>query len=83
MNEHEAAIHLLLRQSDRTPWAWRPQWHWHGWQTLLPLMLGHDEYARRTLVIGWTITGRLIIPIGDCGDPECHRDAINAIRDAH
>jgi len=52
-------------------WFWRPQWHWFGWTTLLPIQRGHDEYARWTVVLGWTITGRAIIALWGCGDPEC------------
>lgn len=53
-------------------WFYRPQLYWHGWSTLLPVARGHDEYARWTLMIGWTITGRIVIALGDCGDLECH-----------
>jgi len=42
-------------------WLWPPQWHWFGLQTLVPFAFGHDEHGRKTLVIGWTITGRIII----------------------
>ena len=62
------------RKANRV-WFWKPQWYWHGWTTLLPAYIGHDEYARRTLLIGWTVTGRIIIALGDCGRPECKTDA--------
>lgn len=48
-------------KNERRVWFYRPQWYWHGWKTFLPFMLGHDEYAHRVLVFGWTITGRMLI----------------------
>lgn len=80
MSDAEAAI--LIKQQDRTPWFWKPQWHWFGWKTLIPFSYGHDEYARRTLLLGWTITGRVIFPLWDCGDRDCHEDAILAMKEA-
>ena len=55
-------------------WVYAPELHWYGWRTLIPLYRGHDEYARRTLVIGWTVTGRIVIAYRGCGDPECVAD---------
>lgn len=52
-------------------WFWRPQWHWFGWMTLLPVQPGHDEYGRWTLVLGWTITGRVIIALWKCRSRVC------------
>ena len=63
------------RQAERI-WFYKPQMYWHGLSTLLPVTTGHDDYARYTLMIGWTITGRIIIALGDCGDEECHTEAI-------
>ena len=63
--------------SDPRIWFYRPQWYWHGWKTLLPIYRGHDEYARWTLVLGWTITGRIVIALGYCGHKECIFDYIN------
>lgn len=60
-------------------WFYRPQWYWHGWSTLLPIYRGHDEFARWTLVVGWTITGRVVIALGGCGNPECEADALTWI----
>lgn len=80
MSDEQAAIWLIIAQRDRTPWFWKPQWYWFGWKTLIPFSYGHDEYARRTLLLGWTITGRVIFPLWDCGDAECHRDAIEAMK---
>lgn len=76
-----AAIGPIILEHYRNKsamWGYRPQWYWHGWDTLLPIGYGHDEYARRVLVIGWIITGRICIPLWGCGDPECLADAIAA-----
>lgn len=56
-------------------WFWKPQWHWFGWKTLIPVYYGHDEYARQTIMLGWTVTGRVIIALWGCGNPECEDDA--------
>jgi len=57
----------------RWPWFWEPCLYWYGLTTLSPVHLGNDEYHRRTIMLGWTITGRVIIPLwhfrGPC-DPE-------------
>jgi hypothetical protein len=67
----------ILRKARRAAriWFYRPELWWRGWKTFIPIQLGHDEYARRTLLLGWTVTGRVVIPLGDCGDPECRQDA--------
>jgi hypothetical protein len=46
-------------------WVWfiRPQWYWYGWATLVPFFIGGDEFGRRTVVFGWTVTGRVVIAI--------------------
>jgi hypothetical protein len=51
----------------RRVWFWAPCWYWHGWRTLLPASLGGDEYGRRTLMLGWTVTGRVIVAISRPG----------------
>lgn len=76
MTDYAGHIRLIVEQSDNRVWFWKPSWHWFGWETLLPIGLGHDELARRTLVLGWTFTGRVIIPLGDCGSEDCRREAI-------
>jgi len=43
--------------------------------------ISHDEYARRVLVIGWTLTGQVIIALGECGDPECITERDRMIRE--
>lgn len=60
--------------ADRV-WFWGPQWHWFGWKTLSPFQYGHDEYARRVLVFGWTVTGRILIAVWGCGSQECIDEA--------
>lgn len=81
MSDSEAAIRVLIKQRDRTPWFWKPQRYWFGWKTLIPFAYGHDEYARRTLLLGWTVTGRIIIPLWECGDAGCARDAIEMMKE--
>ena len=44
-------------------WFYRPQWHWWGPRTLLPFYVGGDEWGRRTLVFGWTVTGRVVVAL--------------------
>lgn len=53
-------------------WFYRPQWYWFGWRTLIPVLRGHDEFHRWTVILGWTITGRIIIAgrVHDCGDDD-------------
>lgn len=72
---------LKEARSGSRAWFWKPQWYWFGWKTLIPFAYGHDEYARRTLLLGWTVTGRIIIALWDCGDEECRSDAIMAVLD--
>ena len=62
--------------SEGRIWFWRPQWHWFGWRTLIPFGYGHDEFARRVLIFGWTITGRILIAVWSCGDPEGIQEAV-------
>lgn len=48
----------------RRIWLYPPEWHWYGWRTFLPYFFGTDEYRRRTVMLGWTITGRIVIVYG-------------------
>lgn len=48
-------------------WFWAPAWYWHGPSTLLPIGFGGDEWGRRVLVLGWTITGRVLIAVSRPG----------------
>lgn len=66
---------LNWARSENRIWFWKPQWYWHGLQTLVPVLIGHDEYARRVLTLGWTITGRVNIALGDCGGEWCKENA--------
>lgn len=75
----EYRLHVV--RSKHLFWFYKPQWYWFGWKTLWPFQIGHDEYARRTLMLGWTVTGRAIITLGDCGDPECKAEAIQDLKD--
>lgn len=64
----------LIPEDAGRIWFYKPSLWWHGWRTLLPLAFGGmcgDEYGRRTLVIGWTITGRIIIAVRTCYCGEC------------
>lgn len=47
-------------------WFYKPSLFWDGWRTFVPLHLGGDEWCRRTLCIGWYITGQIIIPFRAC-----------------
>lgn len=73
-----------IQKASRKPWFYKPQWYWFGPRTLLPISLGNDEWCRYDLVIGFTITGRIIIPLWghsekSCG--ECPRTEPNRIDD--
>ena len=73
-----------IQKASFKPWFYKPQWYWFGWKTLLPVSLGNDEWCRYDLVIGFTITGRIIIPLWghsekSCG--ECPRSTPNRIDD--
>ena len=52
----------------RTPWFYKPEWYWGRWS---PVWMGGDEYCRYTLVIGWNVTGQIIIPLWYCRDKDC------------
>lgn len=47
-------------------WFWRPELCWYGPTTLLPWYRGGDEYDWHTIVLGWTVTGRIIIATRRC-----------------
>lgn len=47
-------------------WAYRPSWYWFGWMTLVPVYFGGDEYDWHTVMLGWTITGRVVIATRPC-----------------
>lgn len=53
-------------------WFYKPEWSWRGWHTLIPAYTGSDEYDWHTIVLGWTITGRVIIATHHCpGTGKC------------
>lgn len=52
-------------------WFWKPE------ARILrpfPFWIGHDEYARKTLVLGYPFTGRVIIAYKDCQSDECSEE---------
>lgn len=51
----------------RWVWWYSPEWAWFGWRGLWPIALGGDEYGRRTLVLGWLVTGRVVVAISRSG----------------
>lgn len=72
---------LLVRQIKALPklrgaWFYRPVWYWIGWRTFSPIHRGHDEYSRETIMLGWTFTGRIVIPLYYCGDLDCYEQTI-------
>jgi hypothetical protein len=44
-------------------WFYRPQWWFQRWS---PIWTSSDEYGRRTLVIGWCVTGQIVIAYRTC-----------------
>ena len=78
LEEKQMTSHSGLDEARRGAhtWFYKPQWYWFGPRTLWPFQYGHDEFARRTLLFGWTITGRVIIALWDCGDEDCRHQAI-------
>lgn len=44
-------------------WFCRPQRYWTGWS---PFVRGGDEYDWHTVMLGWGITGRVIIATHRC-----------------
>ncbi len=72
---------MVERMKPHRVWFYRPSWYWHGWSTLLPIYRGHDEFARWTVVLGWTITGRVVIALRRCGDAECEADRRDSLMD--
>jgi hypothetical protein len=65
---------LALRQAAKDRfWFYRPEWYEGAWS---PVYVGHDEYSRRTLMLGWPFTGRIVIALGYCGDAECYAESL-------
>ena len=56
-------------EPKRSPWFYKPQWYF---PRRPPVWLGGDEWCRRTLVLGWNVTGQIIIPLRECrGCEDC------------
>jgi hypothetical protein len=66
----------LVRAAGPRVWFYKPEWRWWGWEDLVPFWTGHDEYSRNTFVIGWPITGRIIVARGWCGDRDCYEQSV-------
>lgn len=60
----------MTRRKPRI-WAYRPHRAVDTWRDLLPVGRGHDADGRWTLTLGWPFTGRIIIALNHCGDPDC------------
>jgi hypothetical protein len=54
---------FLVRYPPRRFWFYRPELYWYGWRTLWPIDHGGDEWGRWTLVLGWSITGQIVIAL--------------------
>jgi len=62
------------------PWFYPPTLYWYGWRTLRLFWLGDDEWCRRTLVLGWNITGQIVIPLRECrGCEGCGAHVVDGI----
>ena len=44
-------------------WLWKPEWYFPSWS---PAYFGGDEYDWHTIMLGWAITGRIIIATRHC-----------------
>jgi hypothetical protein len=51
----------------RRVWFYRPQFYWFGWKTLVPWYLGRDEHNRRTVALGWSVSGRIVFALSSEG----------------
>lgn len=80
--ERYTGVPMELRYHDKGSmlWFYRPERYFPSWRGLIPFSIGHDGYARRTVVIGWTFSGRIVIALGYCGKQDCYVDAVEGIR---
>lgn len=69
----------LRQAAPSRVWTWEPQLYWFGLPTLSPVTFGHDEYSRRTIVIGWPFSGRLIVAYRWCGSTQCFRESVRML----
>lgn len=64
---HKLAQLALIPDKERRIrsriWGYKPQWYF---QRFSPTWLSSDEYGRRTFVIGWCVTGQLVIAFCTC-----------------
>ncbi|KUF07176.1 hypothetical protein [Leucobacter sp. G161] len=62
---------IRRERTNRRAWAYKP------WLSIgRPTTIGHDEWSRYTLAIGFGFTGRIIIALRGCGDHACMRQTI-------
>lgn len=72
---HVRQVRQGKRPITERVWFWKPSWYWFGPRTLVPFATGSDEWGWHTIVLGWTITGRVIIAwrqcprTGKCAEP--------------
>lgn len=55
-------------------WFYKPDFYWHRWS---PIWFGDDEYHWRTVVLGWNVTGQVVIalwPFRHCDTEGCWED---------
>ena len=75
--ERATGVPMRLRDAEKKDvWFWKPEWYWGNRDSFLPFFLGHDEYSRRTLVVGLPVTGRIVFALGYCGDEECYAESL-------
>jgi hypothetical protein len=41
-------------------WFYRPSWYFYRFS---PVWFGNDEWNRKTIVLGWNVTGQLVIAL--------------------
>lgn len=62
----------LYRIPKSRIWFYKPE-RWFDWKFAY---FSHDEFSRNTLVLGWPVTGRVIIALRYRGDSACYRESI-------
>lgn len=80
VEERMTRVPMRLREYPKSRvWFYKPSFYWFGWSTLVPVSFGHDEYSRNTMMLGWTVTGRIVVALGYCGDAECYEQSLRWI----